>query len=70
MIKLRKGSLTHKQRLVINLLVTGHTVNDAASIAGISTSVISYWRNNIPLFRETLNEMRIAVRQDQRVQNH
>jgi DNA-binding NarL/FixJ family response regulator len=69
MTELHKGALSAKQHLVINLLATGHTISDAASIAGISRSSISNWLNHIPLFRETLNKMRMEVKLDQQVQN-
>jgi len=62
MIKPRKGTLTNKQQLVINLLATGHSMNDVALIAGLSRSAILKWRNNIPLFRETLDEMKKEVK--------
>jgi transposase-like protein len=69
MTKPRKGGLTDKQHLVINLLATGHSMSDAAAIAGISRSAILNWHSSIPLFRETLRETRVAVGWEARVKD-
>jgi hypothetical protein len=51
-------TFTQQQDAAINLLATGYSVADAASVLGVSRSILDKWRHRNPAFEYELNRRR------------
>lgn len=56
-------TLTSKQVLAINAILTGATDSEAASAAGVHRMTISEWKSNNPLFISELNRLQNEARE-------